>query len=210
MTSPRPPIRFAFALTLALAACDTPAETPPETNACDNDPTACGMVSGATCTPAGDSFTCDCPAGYASPGVGARCDELDECDAGPELACGLATATCSNTVGSYRCTCPAGYANAGLGTPCAPLDPGACDPGYAPTGQNGACQDINECQPGAEATCGLPNASCSNNHCVIAILELLLVFRPDWTRAGPGWNRPEEPFQKFLGAWPGASGACAR
>lgn len=145
-----------------LAACD-PAEATPERNACTDDLTACGTMTGTSCAPSGDSFVCTCPAGFESAGTGTKCVDINECDAGVEATCGTATASCYNSPGgSFSCACPAGFANDGNGTPCV-ATPGGCAAGFAPTGSGGTCEDIDECVAGAALVCENSGATCANS-----------------------------------------------
>lgn len=91
---------------------------------------------GATCTPEGNAFGCDCDGtGY----IGARCErDVDECQDGSTRCSALAV--CMNTPGTFECVCPDTHVgdgrgadgcrrslnaiNAGDGTTCALRDDG--------------------------------------------------------------------------------------
>lgn len=109
---------------LNLSACIPAEQETPTRNRCTDDLAACGLVDGAVCNPIGeDSFSCDCPTGYTSPGEGKRCEDADSCAEGALAVCGVEQATCIDTLGSFRCMCPEGYTTDGDGTAC---KPGAC------------------------------------------------------------------------------------
>lgn len=135
----------AFFYLVFAAGCEPQAEPGTERNACAFDATLCGSMEGATCTPVGESFSCECPAGYASAGVGRRCEDINECADGPTDVCGSAYARCNNTPqGSFTCACPAGFEKQGP----APEDP---------------CVDIDECATmDRQAICGVATSGCTN------------------------------------------------
>jgi len=84
------------------AGCEPVDEPSAERNACDFDNTLCGLIEGTTCTQVGESFMCACPAGFATAGLGSRCEDINECIDGPTEYCGSAYARCNNTPqGSY-------------------------------------------------------------------------------------------------------------
>jgi hypothetical protein len=187
--------------------------------------TTCGDP-GATCvnSPSG-SFTCSCPVGFASAGAGKPCtavangcepgyeptgasgfcQDINECKAGSQAACGVAGSSCSNVpTGSFTCTCPAGYKAPGPGTVC-DIAPNDCEPGYAPTGANGACQDVNECKPGGQAACGVAGATCTNSPLGSFTCSCPGGYKAD----GPGTLCDVAPNNCDAGYEPtGANGAC--
>ncbi|MBI5534774.1 MAG: S8 family serine peptidase [Deltaproteobacteria bacterium] len=101
------------------------------TNPCASSKVDCD--SHATCSPAGQTYTCTCNPGWT--GSGKVCSDVDEC-ASTLTPC-APEAECTNTPGSYTCACKAGYA-----------------------GDGKTCADFDECKAGT-AQCD-PNATCTN------------------------------------------------
>ncbi|XP_069857979.1 LOW QUALITY PROTEIN: fibrillin-3 [Dipodomys merriami] len=116
--------------------------------------------SHASCLNTPGSFSCRCHPGWV--GDGFKCHDMDECTT-PEHHCSP-RADCLNVPGSYHCACRPGFA--GDGFSCEDRDecaedmdlcenghclnvPGGyyceCEMGFTPTGDHGACQDVDEC-----------------------------------------------------------------
>ena len=90
-------------------------------------------VSGATCTDAEGSFTCQCDTGWLLPegGDGSVCDDVDECDANSTLTNTCDEhAACANSDGSFTCKCSQGWQS------------------VAPDFDSTACENVNECENG--------------------------------------------------------------
>jgi hypothetical protein len=86
-------------------------------------------VGASTCSdasPARNSFTCDCPPGYAGDGRlgGDGCQNIDECDE-EEGGC-VGGSTCVDNDGGYVCECPGGLGSVFPGDECPDTD--LCDP----------------------------------------------------------------------------------
>ncbi len=153
-------------VSLSIAGCFTEEETPPTRNRCEEAVNLCGdmavSAAGATCVPVGDSFRCECPAPGLRLNANGQCEDVRECDEAV-LAdiCGEGARTCNNTTGSYRCACLDGYVNDGDATQCRLADTD-CDSGYLPTGPNGACEDVDECDEPLADLCGAVATGCGN------------------------------------------------
>lgn len=63
----------------------------------------------AACIPTGDTYTCECKAGYT--GDGYFCEDLDECAIGLNYC--DANAICYNSPGSFQCRCNPGFTGDG-------------------------------------------------------------------------------------------------
>ena len=99
-----------------------------QTYQCFNKSITC--PSNLVCHNTNDSYTCDCPIGYALNNSG-NCTDINECD--NETNC---QQSCMNTEGSYSCNCDKGYQLASNGYD---------------------CDDVNEClegNGGCEHGCG--------------------------------------------------------
>jgi|GEM_PF-2449060 len=149
--------------------CDGGEEQPvPADHACSTTLGICGSMAaveaGATCVPVGDNYRCECPEGLAGTGNGGKCEDVNECNEF-EVAdlCGPNATSCSNTFGSFNCSCASGFATDGPGTECKAPTTG-CEAGFAPTGLNGACEDVNKCtQNDLVTNCGALASSCTNS-----------------------------------------------
>ncbi|XP_056297155.1 LOW QUALITY PROTEIN: latent-transforming growth factor beta-binding protein 4-like [Pseudoliparis swirei] len=122
------------------------------------------------------SFTCDCPPGYRTSGLGRQCRDVDECVQSSQCP----GQQCVNTVGSYRCvSCQPGYSS--RDGSCQDVDECAsvgvceaervcvntvgsftcdCPPGYRTSGLGRQCRDINEC---LETDFCFPRGECVNS-----------------------------------------------
>ncbi|PIK46729.1 hypothetical protein BSL78_16393 [Apostichopus japonicus] len=149
-------------------------------NECDLDP----CLDEATCHNTEGSFHCQCPGGFQGDGrpSASGCQDIDECQT--RTARCPAKSDCVNEEGSYVCICQLGYEL--IGELCVDIDeckdsrlhdcalnsscvniPGTftcqCNPGffsYISLGQNGICEDIDECALGVQ-DCSL-NAECKD------------------------------------------------
>lgn len=68
-----------------------------------------GLCKNGRCTNTGNSFRCDCDAGFGVDETGTMCLDYDECKITTGI-CG--PGQCMNTHGSFRCKCNNGYRNA--------------------------------------------------------------------------------------------------
>lgn len=150
------------------SACFTEEEdTPPARNYCEEIPNACGdfavTQAGATCVPETDGFSCECPGPGLRLNANGQCEDVRECfEFELQELCGEGARDCTNTTGSYRCACVDGYTNDGDATPCRAYEDN-CELGFAPTGDGGACEDIDECSVfGLAQACGAEASSCNN------------------------------------------------
>ena len=159
---------FALVLLTGAPGCFPEEETEdnPDTgrpHICEEVNNLCGDAAlreaGAQCLPDGDGYTCLCPGPGLRVAADGRCEDVRECDEfGMVSVCGPDAMVCTNTTGSFSCRCNAGFVTDGVGTPCRPAEDN-CEPGFAPTGDEGACEDIDECDDNA---CGTGATSCTN------------------------------------------------
>ncbi len=114
---------FALALILAVACCKDGGSNP-ASDVCAPNP--CSQAHRTVCVPAGESYRCDCDAGYEL--------EADGCVMDPEGPCRSAPCTdahrtvCVEEEDGYRCDCDAGYDLEGDSCVLALDDPCASDP----------------------------------------------------------------------------------
>ena len=154
-------------LSLSMSGCFTEEETtPPTRDRCAEAPGICGdgavTAAGATCVNEGDSVRCVCPGPGLRLNANGICEDVRECfEFELEELCGDGARDCTNTTGSFRCACVDGYTTDGDATQCRPAA-NNCDPGYLPTGPNGACEDIDECDEPLAELCGAEATGCSN------------------------------------------------
>jgi len=147
-----------------------------------------GLCKNGRCTNTGNSFRCDCDAGFGVDETGTMCLDYDECKITTGI-CG--PGQCMNTHGSFRCKCNNGYRNAMMMEMCVDINeckemkpspcqrgscintPGSfrceCPTGFKTMGAAIACEDVDECED--PNIC--PNGVCQNflggYHCACAI-----------------------------------------
>lgn len=94
------------------------------------------------CTNTEGSFVCSCLPGYAGPGIGVPCLNVNECEIGYDILCGAHT-FCTDDVPGYHCNCTSGYLK---------------------DNSDGTCQPINECLPTSPVShnCSLNVSTCND------------------------------------------------